>query len=306
MTIVYVTSGPWGPGQGQPLSAAQADGNFYDHELRIEAIELLSPGVGISTITQPTPNTIKITLTSGANFTFTLPTLTLNFRGAWLPSTHYAPFDVFEVASLLSVYMVLVDHTSAATFDPNATDGLGHNLYGLLLSVPNMLPTGGTTDQVLVKNSTTNYDVKWQSSGMPHGGAAQAALFKNSATDFDATFRAATFGDITGSLSTAQVRLPTVTPLGTTGTVLLDPTVGDVFTMTPMGNVTLNAASAPAGARITLVVTTSGTSSFNVTPSSNFISTGALATGIVGSKRFTISFVGDGTNFYETSRTTAM
>ena len=35
MTIVFVTTGPWGSGTGAPNSAAQVDGNFYDVDQRI-------------------------------------------------------------------------------------------------------------------------------------------------------------------------------------------------------------------------------------------------------------------------------
>jgi hypothetical protein len=118
--------------------------------------------------------------------------------------------------------------------------------------------------------------------------------------------RTVDFTDLTGTISAIQSRPTTVTSLGTTGTVSLDPDLGDVFSITPTGNVTLNAASAPAGAKITLVVTTSGTSSFNITPTTNFKSTGALATGTVSAKTFSINFVGNGTNLVETSRTAAM
>lgn len=46
------------------------------------------------------------------------------------------------------------------------------------------MPTGGTTGQALVKNSNSNYDVKW-STVLPSGGAKGYALIKNSATDYD-------------------------------------------------------------------------------------------------------------------------
>jgi hypothetical protein len=117
--------------------------------------------------------------------------------------------------------------------------------------------------------------------------------------------RALAFADLTGTISAAQ-RDATSSALGTTGTISLDPTLGDVFTVTPSGDITLNAASAPANAKITLIVTTSGTSSHNITPGANFKSTGALATGTVNDKTFSISFVGDGSSLVETGRTTAM
>ena len=55
-----------------------------------------------------------------------------------------------------------------------------------------------------------------------------------------------------------------------------------------------------------LVITTSGASSFVLTFGTAFKTTGTLATGTVTAKVFTINFVYDGTNFNEVSRTTAM
>jgi hypothetical protein len=107
-------------------------------------------------------------------------------------------------------------------------------------------------------------------------------------------------------IATKQLRSSTSTALGATGTVSLDPTLGQVFTCTPTGNITLNAASAAVGSRVYLVVTTSGTNTYNITPTTNFISTGALATGATTAKTFVVVFVGTGTNLVEISRTAAM
>lgn len=101
------------------------------------------------------------------------------------------------------------------------------------------------------------------------------------------------------------IRDPTITALGTTGTVSLDPTLGNVFTITPTGNVTLNAATNPAGAEITLIITTSGTTSYNITPNINFRHAGVLATGVANDKVFVMKFISDGNDFYEVSRTAA-
>lgn len=108
------------------------------------------------------------------------------------------------------------------------------------------------------------------------------------------------------TVSTKPNGTATLTALGATGTVSLDPTVSRVFSVTPTGAITLNAASAPAGAVVYVVVTTSGTSSYNITPTTNFKSTGALATGTSSGKVFVITFVGDGTNLNEVARTAAM
>jgi hypothetical protein len=154
----------------------------------------------------------------------------------------------------------------------------------------------------VLTSGTTSYQVSFPS-GFSVSGDLFTGVVNNCVYTIDFVM------DFSGTLCEVgrSKPIPQVVALGTTGTVSLDPTVGhEVFTITPSGAVTLNAASAPVGKRATLVVTTSGTSSFNITPTTNFKSTGALATGTVSGKVFTISFIGDGTNMNEVSRTAAM
>lgn len=92
----------------------------------------------------------------------------------------------------------------------------------------------------------------------------------------------------------------------TATTIELDPEVANVFTLTTSTNVTMTAASAPEGQLVNLLVTASGTSSRTITFSTNFKTTGTLATGTVDAKVFSLMFVGDGTNLNEVARTTAM
>lgn len=94
--------------------------------------------------------------------------------------------------------------------------------------------------------------------------------------------------------------------LAASGGDALDPTKSSLFTVTPTASETITASSAPVGAYVSIVVTTSGTSSFTLTFGTNFKTTGTLATGTVSAKVFTITFVGDGTNMNEVARTTAM
>ena len=89
-------------------------------------------------------------------------------------------------------------------------------------------------------------------------------------------------------------------------TVAMNFTNGSVFTLTPAQTCTINASGGTAGMRATLVITTSGTASYTITFGTGFKSTGTLATGTVTGKKFCISFVYDGTNYLETSRTAAM
>lgn len=46
MTVTYRTAGAWGSGKGANLTAAEVDGNFYDHEQRIEDLEAGTAGSG--------------------------------------------------------------------------------------------------------------------------------------------------------------------------------------------------------------------------------------------------------------------
>lgn len=96
-----------------------------------------------------------------------------------------------------------------------------------------------------------------------------------------------------------------VTALGASGTVSLDPTQGQTFSITPTANVTLNAASLIQGQEISLIVATSGTTSYSISFATNFRTTGALSTGTTTAKNYVLEFVSDGTNYYEQSRTVA-
>lgn len=205
----------------------------------------------------------------------------------------------------------------------DALEELSDTLDGSTVALSDLtdvqFPTG---DPVL--GSMLYYDdslVRWTSSSEPNFGSllyfdgsgwvptadpTNGDYLHYNGTAWEGIALSLAFSQITGSLSVNQHRNSQVSTLGTSGTVSLDPSLGDVFTITPSNNVTLNAASTPAGAEITLIVTTSGTSSFNITPNTNFKSQGVLATGTVSAKTFAIKFVGTGSSLVEVSRTTAM
>jgi hypothetical protein len=305
MTVVYRNTGPWGAGLGRVLTSMEGDTNFWTHDQAITALQALPLGVGISTITQTAPNQFTIALTDGRNYVMTIPELAFTWRGVWAPFTYYSPHDLFSVPTTNSIYQVLWGHSSAATFDPNANDGVGHSYYALWLQVPNPLPTGGATGNVLAKNSTTDYDTLWLP-GLPVGGAVGSALFKNTLTNYDTLWRPVNFIDVAGTLTPTQQRAGINTiPTPTAGAVLLNPALGNVFSLTPASNVVINAAAAPVDARAVVIISTAA-SSYNISFATLFLSAGVLATGTVAGKRFAVSFVGDGNNFTELSRSGPM
>ncbi len=98
-----------------------------------------------------------------------------------------------------------------------------------------------------------------------------------------------------------------ISALTTGATISLDPTLGGLFTLTPVQSCTINAASVNTKhQRIVIVVTTSGTTSYTITFGTGFKSAGTLATGGTTAKVFALVFDGNGTNYIEVSRTTAL
>jgi hypothetical protein len=149
MTITYVGNGAWGTGQGAPLSQPQHDGNVFDHETRIAALEAIPAGVGVDDITS-SGNVVTFHLSNATTIDIAFDLPVLNPRGEWQNNTAYSYPDVVTVSGL-GLFIVLESHTSPASpevFDPNAGDSDPY--YQLLLalpelSVPPSVEVSGTT-----------------------------------------------------------------------------------------------------------------------------------------------------------------
>jgi hypothetical protein len=128
--ITFRTTGVWGAGKGANLTAVEVDENFFELLDRIGDLEAEPPvAVSVASVTT-TDNTFTIHLTDGSSQgPFNLPSAKFTVV-AWTPNTLLVPNTFVTEGG--NTYLVLLAHTSAATFDPNATDGLGHDLYGQL------------------------------------------------------------------------------------------------------------------------------------------------------------------------------
>lgn len=98
----------------------------------------------------------------------------------------------------------------------------------------------------------------------------------------------------------------TATVLTPGSTVSVDPTLGNIFTLTPGEDETITPASQVAGQQLTIIITTSGTSSKTLTFGTGFKAAGTLATGTSDAKVFTITFISNGSVYAELGRTAAM
>lgn len=153
--------------KGAPLTIAELDGNFTDLDGRVTTLEDGGGSAGLREIesTEQIGNTLVVHYTDATeDGPFSLGTVSVRGRGAWLPSTSYLVGDTVVAGEV--VYLVTFNHTSALTFDPGANDGSGHDYYSEMFDLPGgALPVGGTTGQILKKASPTNYDVQWEDEG---------------------------------------------------------------------------------------------------------------------------------------------
>jgi len=122
--------------KGSNLTSAEFDENITTLRDMIQnVIDNPVPGVGISNITQ-SGSTLTFHLTNGSTKgPFTMPSPNFRYRGDWAATTAYLKGDFFKEA--LGLYTVVVAHTSASTFDPDATSG-GDPVY--VLAIPFLVP----------------------------------------------------------------------------------------------------------------------------------------------------------------------
>src|ERR1035437_3688761 len=148
--------------QMSDLSPDQIDMNFWFLYSAVLALQAEGPSADIDYFVV-TGNQMFVHLTNHAVLgPYILPTAQWSFRNAWVPVTGYGVLDV--ISNNGSLYIVIWPHTSQATFSSTANDGAGHYYYSLLLSQPaNMMPTGGTAHQRLVKVDSTDFNVAWAS-----------------------------------------------------------------------------------------------------------------------------------------------
>jgi hypothetical protein len=158
MGYTFRTSGPWGAGSSGNLTPAQVDQNFWQaiQDIQEKAVQ----GIGISNfLVEGDQMTVELSDHSLLG-PYTLPIAQLSFQGEWIPNHSYLANDVITHGG--ATYLVRMDHTSEATFDPGANDGRANDFYGLLLSNPALtIPSGGAIGMMLFKATAADYSMLW-------------------------------------------------------------------------------------------------------------------------------------------------
>lgn len=151
----------WGTGYGSDLPANVIDLNFWALFGAVDTLENnQATTVSISYFVLVGDQLYIHMSNHSVQGPFTVPHTVWNPRGNFLGGQTYQPLDVVSTNGAL--YIINVAHTSVAPFDPNRTDGNGHNLYSLLLEQPqNELPSNGTPGQRLVKSTVSPYTSQW-------------------------------------------------------------------------------------------------------------------------------------------------
>lgn len=203
MTITYRSE------KGSRLTRDELDANFRHLEEAVQTLQALPLGTVIEDITV-SGSTITFHVNEGTGDRdigpFALPVAQLRARGEWQPATEYFYLDVVTVSSE-GVYLVNIDHTSAAEFDAAALDDVG-TAGDLLYSI--LLPSIDTETVMYFKGAwaaTTTYaenDVFTESLGLFVSLQAHtsAASFDPAASNGDGALYRQIAGPIRSPVST--------------------------------------------------------------------------------------------------------
>ena len=98
--IVYRTAGAWGSGLGRDVLPAEVDGNFYDLDSRVGALESDPPLPAEIASIGVVGNQMTITMSNATLFgPYMLPQAAFNFTGSFQPNHAYKRYDfLIEIA----------------------------------------------------------------------------------------------------------------------------------------------------------------------------------------------------------------
>lgn len=124
--------------KGSPITEAEYDGSLHNLDDRMTVVEGVAGSNAYPTGFEiNTAGHLDVIMSNSAVIDAgPLPSpnsLALAFKGQWQPSTLYQVNDLFTAPTSNWLGAVLVQHTSAGSFDWAATDGFAHDLYMVLV-----------------------------------------------------------------------------------------------------------------------------------------------------------------------------
>jgi hypothetical protein len=269
-------------GIGQAISANNTNVWAYKNITgQINSYGITSSGNVLSDVTASANYFLSNATT--ANSTFTLSTLRhyWAYQGAFgAASTVTTQIGFGAEANMIGA---VNNYGFWATAIPAANVTAGKTAIGFASSLPTATG-GGTSWNLYVNGTAPNYFL---------GNVAIGATTQTEKLT------------VTGNIKATQQVAGGYTAL-TAGTVAMALATNTVVKVTPNATATFTTTVAPAGSRATVIIVTSGVTSYTITFGSGFLTTGTLATGTTTAKTFVIDFVSDGTTMIEAGRTTAM
>lgn len=268
--------------------------NVYD--LGSSANKFKTAYIETATLTAGTVGGSAIVTLAGTqtltNKTLTSPTIsTANLTGVPVAPTAAAATNTTQVATTAFVF---AERSNTATLT-NKTLTSPTISAANLTGVP-VAPTataGTNTTQV----ATTAFVFAERTNTATLTNKTLTSPTINSATISTATITGSTLEGIYSGTFTIPTNGTLALPFDTSPVIRITPTASGAFTTT----------APPAGTTCTLIVLTSGTTSYTMTFSTTgFRATGSLVTGTTSNRYFVLQFISTGSNLIEVSRTVAI
>lgn len=125
------------------------------------------------------PNQMEAALDMNSNPIINLP----------IPTSLYEPVRVVDLSGLDTGGSIVVNPLPAGGTTSQVLKKNSNTNYDVSWSTPNYIPNGGTTSQTLIKNSNVDYDISWGSvNNIPVGGLTGQVLTKHSNANFDTSW----------------------------------------------------------------------------------------------------------------------
>jgi hypothetical protein len=272
-----------------------------------------------ATTSTATPDTIDLggtySSTAGAN-----PKLRVFWNGTGAYGLGVSNNQLDYMVPVSAAHVWYVDGTERMRITSAGNVGIGTSSPA---GAGRFLNIQGSTSSSLVAGSTSNANFVSLYSGQTVD-ANPSVLFNNSLR-----FGTATSPDTTGYTERMRIHASGGVSIGNTtdsgaaslnvsgsmsggyiahanGTTAMAFGTDNVARVTPTATASYTTTVPAAGAICVLSILTSGATSYTITFSTGFKSTGTLATGTTTARYFNITFVSDGTNLIEMSRTVAI